>query len=261
MHVQTLSSGSQGNATLVRAGELNVLVDAGLTARALYDRFEAARVTPRMLDHVLITHGHLDHCRSAGIVGKRQEATVHCAESLMRNRSFIRAPKLSAIRPGSRVVLEHPTTGDEIGVQAVPLPHDCDPTVAYKLDHEERVCAIVSDIGEPRREVAAALSGAHLLLLEFNYDAPSLDNGPYTQSLKERIRGGRGHLSNDQAAQMLEWLAGPELHTLVVVHVSRHNNTHELARSVAENKLAELGLSHVEVHVASQDEIGPNLRV
>lgn len=261
MHVQTLSSGSQGNATLVRAGELNVLVDAGLTARALYDRFEAARVTPRMLDHVLVTHGHLDHCRSAGIVGKRQEATVHCAESLMQNRSFSRAPKLAAIGPGSRILLEHPTTGDEISVRAVQLPHDCDPTVAYRLEHEERVCALISDIGEPRREVATALQGAHVLLLEFNYDAASLENGPYSRSLKERIRGGRGHLSNEQAAQMLEWLAGPELHTLVIVHVSRHNNTPELARSVAEAKLAELGLDHVAVHVASQDEIGPNLAV
>ena len=261
MHVQTLSSGSEGNATLVRAGELNILIDAGLTARELYNRFEAARVTPRMLDHVLVTHGHLDHCRSAGIVGKRQEAIVHCAESLMRNRAFIRAPKLAVVRPGTRVSLEHPRTGDQIGVRAVPLPHDCEPTVAFRIDHEERVCALISDIGEPRREVAAELTGAHLLLLEFNYDPEMLESGPYTATLKQRIRGGRGHMSNEQAAQMLEWLAGPELHTLILIHLSKKNNTPERALEVAKAKLAELDMHHVAVHIASQSEIGPNLAV
>ncbi len=261
VHVQTLSSGSEGNATLIRAGELSLLVDAGLTARELYNRLEAARIAPKSLDHVFITHGHLDHCRSAGIIGKRQEATVHCAENIMRNRALARSPKLSVLRPGTRVVVENKHTGDEIGVRAVPLPHDCDPTVGFRIDHEDRVCVVLSDIGVPKTEVAEQLLGAHVLLLEFNYDPDSLDRGPYPDSLKQRIRGGRGHLSNEQAATMLEWLAGPELHTLVITHVSSKNNTHELALAVARKKLEQLGLTHVQVLVADQHEIGPNLAV
>ena len=261
MHVQTLSSGSEGNATLVRAGELSLLIDAGLTARELYKRFDDARITPRLIDHVLVTHGHLDHARSAGIIGKRHEAIVHCAENIMRNRTLIRAPKLAVLRPGERIEVANIKTGDKVGIRTVPVPHDCDPTVAFRLDHQDRVVVLVTDIGEPRAEVAAQLRGAHILLLEFNYDPDSLDRGPYPEMLRRRIRGGRGHLSNDQAATMLEWLAGPELHTLIVTHISSKNNTAELAREVATAKLAEMGRSDVEVVIASQHEIGPNLAV
>lgn len=261
MHVQTLSSGSEGNATLIRAGELSLLVDAGLTARELYKRFEDARVTPRLIDHVLVTHGHLDHCRSAGIIGKRHEAIVHCAENIMRNRALLRSPKLAVLRPGSRVEVANIKTGDKVGISTIPVPHDCDPTVAFKLDHEDRVVVVLTDIGEPRKEVADQLRGAHVLLLEFNYDPEALAAGPYPEILQRRIRGGRGHLSNEQAATMLEWLAGPELHTLVIIHVSRKNNSPDIALDVAKRKLEELGLTHVKVLVASQDEIGPNLAV
>lgn len=179
----------------------------------------------------------------------------------MRNRALVRSPKLAVLRPGSRVEVANIKTGDKVGITTVPVPHDCDPTVAFKLDHEERVVSVLTDIGEPRREVAEQLRGAHVLLLEFNYDPEALAAGPYPEILRKRISGGRGHLSNEQAATMLEWLAGPELHTLVIIHVSRKNNTPELALEVAERKLEALGLAHVKVLVASQHEIGPNLAV
>ena len=76
-----------------------------------------------------------------------------------------------------------------------------------------------------------------------------------------RIAGNAGHLSNAQAADMLRDLIGPELHTLVLAHLSETNNTPELARAAAAEVLAELGREDVTVLVASQDEVGPNLEV
>ena len=66
VHCQVLSSGSGGNSLVLRAGEQHVLVDAGLSPRAMRERFERARLPHRAIDHVLVTHGHLDHARSAG---------------------------------------------------------------------------------------------------------------------------------------------------------------------------------------------------
>ena len=186
---------------------------------------------------------------------------MHCAETMMRFRAFARASRLAALRIGHETEIVHPTTGDRITVLSVPLPHDCDPTVAYRITHDERVFCCLTDMGEPRREVAERLRGAHVLQLEFNYDPDMLENGPYSSALKNRIRGGRGHLSNAEAATMLEWMAGPELHTLFVAHVSQRNNTHELALDCARAKLAELGLDHVDARIASQHEIGPNVAV
>ncbi|TDJ69906.1 MAG: MBL fold metallo-hydrolase [Planctomycetota bacterium] len=260
MHCQILSSGSRGNATLIRAGELRVLVDAGLPLGNLRERLEAARLPLRGIDHILVTHGHLDHARSAGALAKRQQATVHCAEAIMRHRAVRRAPRLATIRIGrdNEVIGEH---GEVLLYRPVLLPHDCDPTVAYRLEHEGGVVAIVTDLGVPDATAARRLRGAHVLVLEFNHDPDMLAAGPYPPSLKRRVGGDRGHLSNEQACVMLERLAGPDLHTLVLAHLSHTNNTPGHAVDAAFTTLQRLGMTHVEILVASQDEIGPNLKV
>lgn len=262
MHVQVLGSGSEGNAMLVRAGEQTLMVDAGLGVRALSARFAEVGMGPKTLDHVLVTHGHLDHSRSAGAVAKRQEAELHCAERIMTHKSLARAPRKNVLRIGSDVDLADPAgRGAPVRLRSVLLPHDCDPTVAFRLEHEDRVAVVLTDMGHPRREVAEALAGAHVLVLEFNHDEDLLANGPYPPVLQRRIGGDRGHLSNAQGARMLEWLAGPRLHTLVLAHLSKKTNTPEHAVEVARDTLDRLGLAHVEVLVASQDELGPDLRV
>lgn len=260
MHAQVLSSGSGGNSLLLRAGDLHVLVDAGLSARAMRERCEAARLPHAALEHLLVTHGHLDHARSVGILARRSDATVHCPERMMRNRSVARAPRMACLPIGGRGVLRG-ERGDELEFDPVLLPHDCDPTVAFRLRHGERTLVLLTDMGEPREDVARALAGAHVLVLEFNHDRAMLEQGPYPVKLRRRVAGERGHLSNDQAARMLELLAGPELHTLVLAHLSATNNRPELALEAARATLARLGLDHVQVLVASQDEVGPNLRV
>jgi len=281
--LQVLSSGSRGNATLVRAGETNVLVDAGLTLRELEQRFDAARFSARGLHHIALTHGHLDHARSSGGLAKRTGATLHLAERVMRNRSVARAPRMARLRIGSRVVLERPRAagstdpdsaphGEGPLFQAAPdpaaltmhatqIPHDADPTVAYAFDHGGRRAVILTDMGEPTPRIAQTLGGAHVLVLEFNHCADMLARGPYPPNLKRRIAGRGGHLSNTEAQATLRHLAGPELHTLVLAHLSEKNNTPERALGAAHETLAELGLQHVRVLVASQDEVGEALEV
>jgi phosphoribosyl 1,2-cyclic phosphodiesterase len=261
VRLQVLSSGSEGNATLLRAGEVTALIDAGLGVRALSERLEAARLAPRALDHVLVTHGHLDHSRSAGALAKRQRALLHCAETIMTHRAVDRAPRKAALPIGGRIELEGRDGRGTLEAKVVLLPHDCDPTVAFRFEHEGRVAVILTDMGHPRDEVARALAGAHVLVLEFNHDPGLLRSTPYPPSLQDRIRGDRGHLSNDQAATMLEGLAHAELHTLVLAHLSKKANRPELAVEVARAALERIGLSHVRVLTASQDEIGPDLEV
>ncbi len=281
MHLQVLSSGSGGNSILLRADDTRVLVDAGLTARAMTSRLVVAGVPHRGLQHILVTHAHLDHARSSGILAKRHQALLHCPEAMMRNRSAARSPRLAALRPGVPVPLPGPGSKTEDGAAecpaaaqplapgapapltatAVPIPHDCDPTVAYACDHGGRRAVILTDMGEPREAQARRLSGAHVLVLELNHDERMLAEGPDPPLLRRRVAGVGGHLSNAQGAQMLKYLAGPQLHTLVLAHLSEKNNLPELALAAARRALDELGLARVEVLVASQHEIGPNLRV
>ena len=260
MHCQVLASGSKGNVTLLRAGELSILIDCGLPLRELRARLETVGLPHRGIDHVLVTHGHLDHARSAGVLAKRHGATVHCAERNMQNRALSRAPTFHALHIGCETRIEGPN-GSSVTYTPALLPHDCDPTVAFRLEHDSRVLVILTDLGHPEREVARTLRGAHVLILEFNYDQRMLAEGPYPVPLKRRVSGNRGHLSNEQAAVMLMALAGPELHTLVLAHLSSTNNTPELALEAAHGALQLAGLDHIEVLIASQDEVGPNLEI
>lgn len=262
MHLQVLSSGSEGNSTLVRCGETTLLVDAGLPREAMIRRLEDARLAPGTIDHVLVTHGHLDHARSAGLVARRERGFLHCAENIMSHAAARRSPRLAALSIDKPFELQGKAGNDAVQVIPITLPHDCDPTVAFRIEHGGRACAILTDIGNPSRTVAERLHGVHVLVLEFNYDPALMLVGPYPPMLQKRITGDRGHLSNEQASLMLERIASENLHTLVLAHLSKKTNTAELALATAHATLERLGLaSRVRVLVASQDEIGESLAV
>jgi phosphoribosyl 1,2-cyclic phosphodiesterase len=261
MRLKILASGSRGNAALLWAGDALVLIDAGLSVRAMSDRLLGARIGHRAIDHVLVSHGHLDHSRTAGIIAKRHGATLHCAASIQTHRSVARAPIKRDLGIGVEASLEGKGGGPGPRVATARIPHDCDPTVAFRIEHEGRVLSFVTDMGEPREDVAERLAGAHVLVLEANHDVEMLRSGAYPQPLKERVRGPGGHLSNDQMAVMLTRLAGPELHTVVLAHISEKNNTPELAEGAARAALGRLGRPEVRVLLASQDTPLESLQV
>jgi len=260
MRAQVLSSGSGGNSLSVLCGEMRVLVDAGLPMREQRARLEHARIPLRAIDHIVVSHAHLDHARCAGALAKHHDATLHCAERCMSFNSMKRAPRFEVLPIDSRRTLRG-AHGDEVLLEAIPLPHDCDPTVALRLETADRRLVVLTDMGRPDAAIARRLRGAHVLVLEFNYDERMLAEGPYPEALKRRVSGDRGHLSNTQASSMLAAMAGPELHTLVLAHISQKNNTPELALAAARATLQGIGREDVEVLVASQDEIGPLLTV
>ena len=261
MHVQVLASGSAGNSMLVRAGELHLLLDAGLPLDALEGRLRDARVATSRLDAIVLTHGHLDHARAAGKLARKSGATVICCERLMKNRSLRSAPRLRTLPVGSPIEVTGRRGSDRAEVLAVAVPHDADPTVALRVEHEGRIACLVTDMGSPSPEPLRRLGDAHLVVLEFNHDEERLARGPYSDALKRRIAGPRGHLSNRQAAEALTRLVNPELHTVVLAHLSRENNTPELALGAAARVLEEAGRGDVRRLVAEQGAIGERLRV
>ena len=261
MHLQVLSSGSQGNAVLVRAGEIHLLIDAGLPLDELERRLEAARMPLQRIDGIALSHGHLDHARAAGALAKKSGARVYCSERMMSNASVRQAPLLCTLPVGSSVTIRCARDRDELELASARLPHDADPTLGFKVTHQGRTAAVVTDLGTRDARAARALGGVHVLVLEFNHDRSLLASGPYPPALRRRVGGPRGHLSNEEAAAMLLLMAGPELHTLVLAHLSTKNNTPERALEAAQRALCGLGLGHVRVLVAAQDRIGENLAV
>jgi len=247
-----LSSGSGGNTACIEAGGARVLVDAGLSYRETRRRCAEAGLDLRDVTDVLLTHEHADHCFGAATIARKLGARVHATPGTLRALRDPPPAELCFPLPRDGVLL----LGRGLHVRAVPVPHDAIEPVAYVV--EERLdagrcvrAAVVTDLGCAPRALAKALSGLDALVLEMNHDVRMLIEGPYPWSLKQRIRGNRGHLSNDQGARLLQDVLHGGLRHLVLAHLSEHNNTEAHARRAAERVLEKHG-SRARICIGSQ---------
>jgi phosphoribosyl 1,2-cyclic phosphodiesterase len=251
-----LSSGSGGNALWIEAGSTRVLVDAGLSFRETRRRCARAGIDLRGVSDVLLTHEHADHCWGAAALARKLGARVHATRGTLL---ALRDPPPEELRfalPAASGSEDGDLLLGALRVRAVPVPHDAVEPVAFVL--EERLAdgrcvraAVVTDLGCTTRKVAKALQGLDVLVVEMNHDVRLLLEGPYPASLKRRVRGDFGHLSNAQGAQLLGQALHPGLRHVVLAHLSEQNNTPVHARREAEAVL-ELRGSRASLHLASQ---------
>jgi phosphoribosyl 1,2-cyclic phosphodiesterase len=231
-----LASGSGGNSLWVDAGPTRILIDAGLPLRETARRCREAGLDVRDLTDVFLTHEHADHSHAAGILARKLAVRVHATRGTMR---WLRDPPpeelCRAVRAGVPVRL------DGLTLTPIALPHDAGEPVAYVIDDGATRAAIVTDLGSVTAAIVRALQGLDALVLEMNHDLRMLLEGPYPWALKQRIRGDRGHLSNDQGARLLQDVLHGGLRHLVLAHLSEHNNTQSHARRAAERVLAKHG--------------------
>lgn len=259
MRVVSLGSGSSGNAVLVQTSRTAVLVDAGFPVRALIGRLRQAGVTPGMLAAVLLTHEHSDHACGAADFARRHGIPLVADPRTLK--AVLEQPRTAAgERIGQVERLELPvgraTKLQDLEVRGFPISHDAAAPCGYVLATGAwRVC-VVTDTGEARVEMIEAMRGAHLLVIEANHDVERLRTGPYPWPLKRRILSATGHLSNEQTAQALLSVLDDSPRWVWLAHLSRTNNTPDLARAHVKMSLRQAGLGHVRLDVAPPD-VGP----
>ena len=220
--IHTLASGSEGNAALVCAGDVHILVDAGISARRIETALRSLNRLPQALSAVFITHTHSDHTAGLRVLLKHTGAPVFASPAVC-------AALLRQI-PGSASLLRPLCPGDaqsfgSLTVTAFATSHDTPGSMDYRFDCGGASAGILTDTGCVTPEAEAALAGVELLLLESNHDVQWLQSGPYPYPLKRRILGDRGHLSNDAAAEFACRMADRGTRQFVLVHLSRENNT------------------------------------
>jgi phosphoribosyl 1,2-cyclic phosphodiesterase len=247
-----LGSGSTGNATLVEAGSTRVLVDAGLGPRVLAERLNAVGVDPGSLAVVLLSHEHNDHARGAVPFARKW------GMPLAGTRGTYAAAGLGAEELPGYVVLEpdQPRRFGTFEVESVPMPHDAAAPAAFVLSANGSALGHATDLGHLTRPVADSLRRCQAVLIESNYDPGLLRDGPYPWSLKERILGPRGHLSNDDVSRYLSEELGEVCRSVVLAHLSQKNNHPELARLAAEAGLSRRGRSEIDLRVAGPHGMG-----
>jgi phosphoribosyl 1,2-cyclic phosphodiesterase len=251
-----LGSGSAGNSAYVEAGEVRILVDAGLSARQIRLRLAAIGRAPEKLDAILITHEHSDHTQGLAALAKKLRLPVYC------NR-----PTRDEIARALDVPLDFRIfeTGKsfEIGdvlVESFSIPHDAQDPVGFLLHTSTAHLGFITDLGHVTKLVVQRARAANVLVLEANHDVKMLQECPHRPwSLKQRILGRHGHLSNEDAAAALEEILTADLRHLYLGHLSRECNRPELALRVVQEKLGALGAGHVALNLTSQNVSCPTL--
>jgi phosphoribosyl 1,2-cyclic phosphodiesterase len=251
VRVAVLGSGSSGNATLVRAGNTRVLVDAGFSARDLVRRLELLGVEPAQVAAIVVTHDHGDHTRGMGVFARRHgtqiwmtERTRDACRKLLRGTEDVRL-----YRPGRSF-----TVGD-VRVEPFLTVHDAaDPVGVAVVDECTGLrMGVATDLGRPTAQIRHALERCDLLILEANHDEVLLHTSGYPSSVKRRIASSHGHLSNQAAARFAVELLHPRLAGVILAHLSNECNRPDLARLVVGGAMKKAGWKgHLDV--ARQDE-------
>ena len=246
----SLYSGSSGNAYLIQHENTVILVDAGRSCAALCRAIKAVGISPEEISAVLITHEHNDHTSALKVFFNKYsplligavpvlsavcttEKMVSGARSLVPGRSF---------------------TVGTLSVCACFTPHDSSVNVSYRFTDPDGVSiAIATDMGEVTDECIGFLSGTACAVIEANHDPEMLEFGPYPPYLKSRILSRRGHLSNNQCADLATELAQAGTSAFVLAHMSRENNTPDLALNTVTDSLCKCGFGDIPVALAKED--------
>lgn len=250
MKVTVLGSGSEGNATVVQANGVAILIDAGFSGRDLEQRLEIAGVAPGELAGIVITHDHGDHTRGMGILARRFGIPIYLTEKTLL--------ACAALLNGKECIERYASSQTfRIGpfeIQPFLTVHDAADPVAIAVKHVENgsKLGVATDLGRPTAAVRDALRSCHVLVLEANHDEAMLWNGPYPWSVKQRIASSHGHLSNRASADLARELFHPALASVILAHLSVHCNSGPLARDVVERVLDRKGYSG-DIAVAPQE--------
>jgi len=227
LSIASLNSGSNGNCYYIGNEHDAVLIDAGLSGRETDMRMKRLELNPKNLRGVFITHEHSDHIKGLRSLVKRYKIPVYItSKTLEYGRLKIKDHLLKNFDPFVPVVI------GGLSIVAVPKFHDaCDPH-SFVVSNDHVNVGIFTDTGSPCKNLIHHFKQCHAAFLESNYDEKMLEQGSYPYALKNRIRGGRGHLSNKQALQLFLEYRPPFMSHLLLSHLSENNNQPEIVQNL-----------------------------
>ncbi|MGH8373464.1 MAG: MBL fold metallo-hydrolase [Gammaproteobacteria bacterium] len=225
MRFASLGSGSRGNATLVEVDGTRVLIDCGFSLSETRARLARLAVEPESIAAILVTHEHTDHASGVARLAARFDIPVWCTAGTLNacGRYGLEAAQL--FNPHDVFAI------GALEITPVAVPHDAREPSQFVFSDGDCRFGLLTDTGHITPHIERVFDGCEALLLECNHDAERLFDGPYPPSLKARVGGPLGHLSNAQAAGLLAALDLSRLRHLVAAHLSDKNNTPGLAQA------------------------------
>lgn len=246
-----LTSGSDGNITYIESEEAKILVDLGLSCRETEQRLKLIGVNPKEISCILVTHEHSDHIKGIDAFSSKYDTPVFAHHEVWYGLD----EKLKKVSAMNRKMFD----GDKFGfrdliIHAVKVPHDV-PCYAYSIEKNEKKVSILTDLGHTNERILESIRGSNIVYLEANYDEKMLREGKnYPLAIKKRIAGLNGHLSNVESARAILYLVRNGTKQIVLSHMSKENNTPDLAFDFITNILSQYGIiegENVKIDVAT----------
>jgi phosphoribosyl 1,2-cyclic phosphodiesterase len=251
MQLFVLASGSKANSVLLRDGDTRILIDAGLGIRKMLVALESIGEHPQNLNAIFVTHEHADHTRSLNRLAPYARVKVYGSAGTLSCLEGKAHAKQQFVAMNGEIIEVGP-----FAVSAIPVSHDAaEPTAFHIITEHERI-TIATDLGVVPAELSDALQHSTCAVLESNHDEDLLEQGPYPQILKDRIRSSSGHLSNRQTADALQKCRDNGLRHVILAHLSVDNNDPVIALESARQAMAGC---ETEVYLTAQQTLGPFL--
>ena len=227
LFVASLNSGSNGNCYYIGNEEEGVLVDVGISCREVEKRLKRLEIPIPKIKAVFITHEHGDHIHGVTALSKKHRLPVYITHGTALYGNLGLDPALTIpFRPYEPIII------GKLSVSAFPITHDANDPHNFIIANESVTIGIFTDIGFPCYHVTQHFAQCHAAFLESNYDEQMLEFGPYPFQLKNRIRGGKGHLSNRQALKLFLDHRPPFMTHLFLSHLSRNNNSPDIVEEL-----------------------------
>ncbi len=227
LSITSLNSGSNGNCYYIGDSDDAVLIDAGISCREIEKRMNRLGLSISMLKAVFISHEHTDHISGVEVLAKKYKLPVYIThKTFVNSRLRIQESLIKDFQPHQMV---------EIGNMLIsPFPkfHDAADPHSFVISSSSVKIGVFTDIGYACKEVIARFRECNAVFLESNYDEELLENGKYPYFLKKRIKGGSGHLSNEQALQVFQHHSNKHLSHLILSHLSKENNCPKLVENL-----------------------------
>lgn len=238
----TIVSGSSGNCTYIGTKHTRILVDAGVSGKRIEEGLGKLQLTGHDIDALFITHEHLDHIKGAGIFSRRFDVPIYATAdtwaAMEENLGKVSHSNKRIVYPHEHCLL------NDMLIRPFAIPHDAADPVGYNVFLDDHKITVATDIGHVTDHLREQLVDSDILLLEANHDKWMLENGRYPWSLKKRILGDNGHLSNETAGELLASVVTGKMKHVFLGHLSEENNEPRLAYDTVERILSQ---NHIEV--------------
>lgn len=251
LNITVLGSGSSGNSVLISHGKCGILVDAGFSRKEVLKRLDICGIDPSIIKAMLITHEHYDHVSGARVIADTLDIPMFANRVTLQSMESGENKKA-----GKRKVVF--TTGDSFKIESFSiktfkLSHDAVEPVGFVISAKDTHIGYAMDLGYLDSITKSRIKGCDVIILESNHDVPMLMNSKRPPHIKHRIKSRHGHLSNEQTMDAFQELLTNNTKTIMLGHLSSECNKKSLVKSLATQKLKQMGRSDINLYLMEQE--------